>query len=471
MVGIKNTKPPLLFWQGIASTDQGKNWSLFNLRWPSLLYTAITALLIALVAGKITKSTPFGILASLIWLAFFNTYRYGRPYLAEPPEIFWLSLPFFLLLLWGKQAFESKWIFPLMMELIRKDLFKVFMVGMIAVAIFCLWFLLDPDPRAVWNEFILGENAGKFAARNSHYLKDLLWGGDSIGMLLLTSVANAGFLSLLVVNLFYLAIRHYKQISFEQKLLWIWIAVFFLIFCLPSQRSGRYLLPIMPAIAILLAIHWQRLHRFVFWIALVLQAIVLIALAWLSWNIDLWTYPVWHWILLSASIGVVGLGLFRISLTKMATLLACFMSYLVLTSSIMPLEGSSGRFSKETIQKLQGKTVWFPCDFRAKDEEYRLLIPGANIKGYPAGEAREIKKLAERYSLFAVQAPLQSQLELCADCVMLGERLEMRARHNDQEIKAMLMGQVSDNLFVKEYIVSAPFNTGKDTALYQDACR
>jgi ribose 1,5-bisphosphokinase PhnN len=54
---------------------------------------------------------------------------------------------------------------------------------------------------------------------------------------------------------------------------------------------------------------------------------------------------------------------------------------------------------------------------------------------------------------------------------MLGERLEMRARHNDQEIKAMLMGQVSDNLFVKEYIVSAPFNTGKDTALYQDACR
>jgi hypothetical protein len=147
------------------------------------------------------------------------------------------------------------------------------------------------------------------------------------------------------------------------------------------------------------------------------------------------------------------------------------MSYLVLTSSIMPLEGSSGRFSKETIQKLQGKTVWFPCDFRAKDEEYRLLIPGANIKGYPAGEAREIKKLAERYSLFAVQASLQSQLELCADCVMLGERLEMRARHNDQEIKAMLMGQVSDNLFVKEYIVSAPFNTGKDTALYQDACR
>lgn len=507
MEGIKNTKPPLLFWQAMLSTQQGKHWSLLDLRWPSLLYTALTALLLALVAGKVAKNLSLGILAGLIWLAFFNTYRYGRPYLAEPPEIFWLGLPFFVLLLWGKRAFESQWIFPLLsgislgaallyksiayvvpaclvltlwfwqwrsahlMEFIRKDLLKVFMVGAIAVAIFCLWFLLDPDPMAVWNEFILGENAGKFAARNSNYWKDLLWGGDSIGMLLLTGIANAGFLSLLIINLFYLAIRHYKQTSFEQKLLWIWIAVFFLVFCLPSQRSGRYLLPIMPAIAILLAMHWQQLQRFVFWIALLLQAVVLIALAWLSWSIDLWTYPVWHWILLFASICVVGLGFFHLSLTKSATLLACFMSYLALTSSIMPLEGAYGRFTKETIQKLQGKTVWFPCDFRAKDEEYRLLIPGANIKGYPAGEATAIKKLAERYSLFAVQAPLQSKLELCADCVIIGERLEMRARHNDKEIKAMLMGQVSDNLFVKEYIVLAPFNAGKDTSQYKDACR
>jgi len=35
----------------------------------------------------------------------------------------------------------------------------------------------------------------------------------------------------------------------------------------------------------------------------------------------------------------------------------------------------------------------------------------------------------------------------------------------------MLLGQVSDNLFVKEYIVFAPFNIGKDTATEKDACR
>jgi len=76
MVGIKNTKPPLLFWQGMLSTDHGNAWSLFNLRWPSLVYTALTTLLIVLSAVAISKNLSAGVLAGVIWLAFFNTYRY-----------------------------------------------------------------------------------------------------------------------------------------------------------------------------------------------------------------------------------------------------------------------------------------------------------------------------------------------------------------------------------------------------------
>ena len=40
---LRNTKPPLLFWQGITSTGWGRNWSLWNLRWPSVIYTLLTA--------------------------------------------------------------------------------------------------------------------------------------------------------------------------------------------------------------------------------------------------------------------------------------------------------------------------------------------------------------------------------------------------------------------------------------------
>lgn len=507
MLGIKNTKPPLLFWQGMLSTDRGNAWSLFNLRWPSLVYTALTTLLIILSAVAISKNLSVGVLAGVIWLAFFNTYRYGRPYLAEPPEIFWLSLPFFLLLIVGKHLKDSKLLFPLvagvafgfallyksvayivpaclvlsvwywqwrdrrMMEYIRYDLLKVIAIGLIALGLFALWFVFDPDPRAIWNEFVIGENAGKFAARNTSYLKDFVWGGDSVGMLFVTGVANAGFLAFAVLNLFYLAIRHRKPLSTEEKLLWIWIAVFFIIFSLPSQRSGRYLLPIMPAIAILLAMHWQQLNRWTFWLGLVLQGVVLITLAWLSWNINLWSYPVWHWFLLLGAIGIVLIGLFQARFTKTATLFACFLTVLSLSSSIMPLDGAAGRFDAKTIAALQGKTVWFPCDFRAKDEEYRFLIPGANIKGYPASEAKNLTQLANQYSLFAVQVPVNAKFTPCPDCEVIGERLEMRARHSSAEIKAMLLGQVSDNLFVKEYIVFAPFNIGKAAAPEKDACR
>ena len=185
MDGLQNTKPPLIFWQGIASTDWANNWSLANLRWPSVLYTALTALLLFLAVRRFSGKTHTGFLAALVWLSFFATYRYGRPFLTDPPEVFWLSLPFLLLLYWGRCAFESKLFFPLLAgicfglalfaksfayivpasialglyywhwrhwsipHLLIKDLYKLIMIGVLALGVFSLWFALDPAPEAV----------------------------------------------------------------------------------------------------------------------------------------------------------------------------------------------------------------------------------------------------------------------------------------------------------------------------------
>ena len=94
MDGIKNTKPPLIFWQGIASTYWASDWTLANLRWPSVLYTGLTAFFLFLAVRRFSGKTQTGLLASVVWLSFFATYRYGRPFLADPPEVFWISLPF-----------------------------------------------------------------------------------------------------------------------------------------------------------------------------------------------------------------------------------------------------------------------------------------------------------------------------------------------------------------------------------------
>ena len=515
MDGIKNTKPPLIFWQGIASSHWGSEWSLLNLRWPSILYTGLTAFFLFLAVRRFSGKTQTGLLAALVWLSFFATYRYGRPFLTDPPEVFWLSLPFLALLYWGKCAFESKLFFPVFAgicfglalfaksfayivpasfalglyywrwrqwsipKVLLQDLYKVFLAAVLAIGVFALWFALDPYPEAVWREFVLGENAGKFAARNSNYVLDLIRGGDSIWLLLLTTLANAGLFTFVLISTLLQCWRERRFLDIEESLLLLLVVAFFIVFSFPSQRSGRYLLPVMPAFAALIALHWDRLPLWGFRIALLLQLLVLSVLLWIAANLQLsgfmgdaasWTYSYCHWIAMAASIAIVLVGLFKRTQTKTLALAACFLTYCALTSSLAPLEGQLGRYSEASIAQLQGKDVWIPCDYRAKDEEYRLLIPGAKLHGYLAKDASDVSGLTSTYPLVAVHTPLGSTPALCDSCQIVGQRIEMRARHSNEEIQEMLRGQIGKQLFVHEYLIATPV-TNPVNLNVKDVCR
>jgi hypothetical protein len=141
-----------------------------------------------------------------------------------------------------------------------------------------------------------------------------------------------------------------------------------------------------------------------------------------------------------------------------------------LTSSLAPLENRLGRYSAQTIAQLQNKDVWIPCDYRAKDEEYRLLMPGAKLHGFLAKDAGDIAGLTTAYPLVAVQVPLGAQPILCESCQIVGQRMEMRARHSNEEIIEMLMGQISKHLFVTEYLISTPA-AAPDLSNVKDVCR
>jgi 4-amino-4-deoxy-L-arabinose transferase-like glycosyltransferase len=515
MDGIKNTKPPLIFWQGIASSHWASKWSLMNLRWPSVLYTGLTAFFLFLAVSRFSGKTQTGVLAALVWLSFFATYRYGRPFLADPPEVFWISLPFMALLYWGRCAFESKLLFPLLAGIcfglalfaksfayiapatfalglcywrwrqwsipntLTRDLYKIFIAGILALSVFALWFAFDPNPEAVWKEFVLGENAGKFAARNSNYVLDLLRGGDSIWLLLLTTLANAGLFTFVLASTLLQCWRGRRFLDVEEVLLLLLIAAFLIVFALPSQRSGRYLLPVMPAFAVLIALHWERLPLWGFRLALFLQLMILSLFLWIGANLQLsgltgevgaWSYSYGHWILISASLLIALIGLFRINQTKTLALAGCFLTYCVLTSSLAPLEGDLGRYSAATIAQIQGKNVWIPCDYRAKDEEYRLLLPGAKLHGYLAKDATDVAGLTSTYPLVAVHTSLDSPPELCNSCQIVGRRMEMRARHSQEEIIEMLQGQIGKHLFVNEYLVATPV-IAPDLSNVKDVCR
>ncbi|ANI99802.1 glycosyl transferase [Polynucleobacter wuianus] len=515
MDGIKNTKPPLIFWQGIASTSWASQWSLENLRWPSVLYTGLTAFFLFLAVRRFSGKTQTGFLAAFVWLSFFASYRYGRPFLTDPPEVFWLSLPFFALLYWGKSAFESKLLFPVLAgicfglalfaksfayivpatlalglyywhwrqwsipQTLIRDLYKLILIGVLALGVFGLWFVLDPQPEAVWREFVLGENAGKFAARSSNYFMDFVRGGDSIWILLLTTVTNAGLSTFVLLSTLMQCWRERRFLSVEEVLLLLLIGAFLVVFSLPSQRSGRYLLPVMPAFAALIALHWERLPFWGFRIALLLQGLVLSILLWLGINLQTslfmgdagsWSYSPTHWGLMAIALIVVLIGLIKKSQCKTLALMGCFLVYCALTSSLGPLEGNLGRFSAQTIAQVQGKDVWIPCDYRAKDEEYRLLLPGAQLHGYLAKDAGNSESLTKTYPLVAVHAPLGSAPAICDSCLILGQRMEMRARHSDEEIKAMLLGHIGEYLFVTEYLIATPV-LSTELLNVKDVCR
>lgn len=506
--GMRNTKPPLLFWQGIAATHWGQHWDLWHLRYPSVIYTLLTALLVFLLARRLSGQVETGFIAALTFLAFFSTYRFGRPFLVNPPEVFWFFLPFFTLLYWRPFSFDSRLWIPLLLgievgvgllyksfallapiglalvwwylhqrhyrwrEFLPKDAFKPVLIGILSLSMFGLWFMLDPDPQSVWREFVVGENAGKFAANGDSYWAKLLWGGSSIWTLMLGYPMNAGLLAFPVAALFFVAYRQRHQLGDAEKMLWIWMVVLFAVFAVPSQRSARYLLEAMPGVAILCALNWQRIPRWVFTLTLVAAGAVLVLLAFLAGSLQNETggaYGWGYWLLLGAALALALLSLLSVRFTRDTVNVVVLLTLLSLAAFLRPFDGALGTYGDAAKHYVQDKDVWVPCNFRAHNEGDRFMLPGARVHGYDESWGLTPADLAARYPLFAMQLPLNA--EPCAGCRVVGQRLEIRGRHSSDELQAMLRGDVFQHLFVKELLVESAHVDANMLDANREGCR
>ncbi len=492
--GMRNTKPPLLFWQGIVSTHWGQDWDLWHLRYPGVIYTLLTALLVFQLAKKLSGyKLEAGFVAALTFLAFFSTYRYGRPFLVNPPEVFWFFLPFFTLLYWRPFSFESRLKVPLLLgveigigllyksfallapiglvlvwwylhereyrwrEFLVKDSFKPVLAGIVALSLFALWFAFDPDPQSVWREFVVGENAGKFEAHGDSYWMKLLWGSSSVWALLLGYPMNAGLLAFPVAALFFVAYRRRYHLDDAEKMLWIWMTVLFIVFAVPSQRSARYLLEAMPGVAVLCALNWQRIPRWAFVLTLLASAAVLLLLSFLARSLQNETggmYDWSYWLLAGGTLVLALLGTISSRLTRGLVNVVVLLTFLSLAAFLRPFDGAMGTYNEEARRYVQGKDVWVSCNFRAHDEGHRFLLPNAKVHGYDESWNLTAEELAARYRIFALQLPLNA--EACTGCKVIGQRLDIRGRHGSEELQAMLGGDVYQHLFVKELLVESP---------------
>jgi 4-amino-4-deoxy-L-arabinose transferase-like glycosyltransferase len=466
MANLRNTKPPLLFWQGIVSTDWARAWTLWRLRLPSVLYTLSSAALALLVVHRLTHSWQRGASAAIIYLGCYAVFRYGRPFLTDPPEVFWLTLPL-AAMLWTRGAvLEWRVLAPLAIGIAVgiAGLYKSFVlilpvslvlfgwylerrrslraaviaaaptlaiVALVALSLFAVWPLLDPQPGAIWREFVLGENAGKVDTAGG-YLRTLVWGGFSVPSLIGALFLNGGLLAPILLALAIDGWRHRRELTNEERWLWIWVLGFLVAFSLPSQRSGRYLLPVMPALAMLAALAWKRLPRLAFVASAALALVVAALFAFLSVLIvrdpELHLPLPWsHWAVLAAALALAAAALVVPRLAPATAPVAVLLLLLLMGVALRSFDAPPGPFPAAARERLRGETVFVPCNFSASEEGLRFLLPGADVRSYVEDDALTPAALAPRYRFFAAYVPLGT-VAACEGCQVLGERYAVRGR-------------------------------------------
>ncbi|MFS2033373.1 ArnT family glycosyltransferase [Polaromonas sp. CT11-55] len=514
---MRNTKPPVLFWQAMVAGGWGEHWTLLNLRLPSIAYTWAIALMTALLTWKIVQgetapadrrrhALAMGAIAAIVYLSFFSTYRYGRPYLTSAPETFWLFGVFFALAWSPAKLLASRWQFPLLAGIAigigclyksfvmvvpvgfalalcyqllgaRKPVWEVFRPGIVvdglkvaaicllALAIFGLWFAIDPQPGEVWREFVVGENAGKMNSSKGYFA--IAFSGSSGILTILTGYySNALFLLPVSIGCTWAAWKAWRQrrgtaqtISDTEKALWIWLLAFALVFMVPTQRSTRYLIPAMPALAVLIALYWDRIARIWFSLTLVICLIGALAMGLIGYGgvratQDAWLYSPLYWLFLAVLAAACIAAMAKPQWTRPVAALSSFAVLFALAWVTAPFNGDMGRFRADTNALLKGQAVSVPSNFNGHFERYEFIIPGAKIVPYFAAQPvdyQDVDALFKNTRYVLVQR--RPGEKPCEQCRVIDERWDLRSRQDEKEGTLGAFKSPETYWYAKEYLV------------------
>lgn len=528
---MRNTKPPVLFWQAMVAGGWGGHWTLLNLRLPSVVYTWAISLMVGLLTWKIVRNTAtstgtvaeepvsqaastdssrhaltMGAIAAIVYLSFFSTYRYGRPYLTSAPETFWLFGVLFAVAWAPAKLLASRWKFPLLAGLaigigclyksfvmvvpvgfglalcyqvlgaqkapweisragIITDGIKVTAICVLALAIFGLWFAIDPQPGEVWREFVVGENAGKMNSSKGYFA--IAFSGSSGVLTILTGYfSNALFLLPVAVGCFVAAWRAWRQrkgtgktISDAEKAMWFWMLAFALVFMVPTQRSTRYLIPAMPALAVLIALYWERISRIWFSLTLLIclggaLAMGLIGFGGVRATQDSWLYSPLYWLFIGVLAVACIAGMVRRELTRPIAAMSSFAVLIALAWVTLPFNGDMGHFRPDTDALLKGQSVSVPSNFNGHFERYEFIIPGAKIVPYFAAQPvdyEDVNALFKntRYALVQRRAGQKP----CDGCRIIDQRWDLRSRQDEKEGTLGAFKSPETFWYAREYLV------------------
>ena len=531
LIDTRNTKPPLLIWQAIVAGDWGQSWSLFNLRLPSILYTFATTALLAFfawhmapAASRISGKWRTACLAAVLYLLYFSSFRYGRAYLTSAPETFWLALPMWWVL-WTRlrqmadtaaQIVQPGWPVYTLLGIAmglgaayksfallapsaaatwcallfsypeqprwawRRAFHATAGLGwsvLVGLAIFALWFVLDPDPAAVWQEFVVAENAGKMS-NTQGYWHAAFFGAYPMWTQLFAYPENAGLLALPALGFCGWALfrgihrKAYAQLSPAHWVLLAWLAVWLVVFTVPSQRSARYVIPAMPALAIAMALVWERIGKGWFIATLLICAPVFVLLARVGWvmgEMGMASPLEVAMTLIAACAGLAGAaaGLIRSSWARNATLVACLAVYAAFGCMVEPISHTSIDYAPNVQAAMQGKRVAVPNGFTGQYERFHFVLHGARITPYDAEGKnsgnyypdmppdQRLQRLLNEFDavVWLQDTPAELQPSCAPQCQVLGQRWHVKSRHKSGEITRENLWYPQQWLFRREWLV------------------
>jgi 4-amino-4-deoxy-L-arabinose transferase-like glycosyltransferase len=411
--GITDTKPPLLFWQGILVSGFGRSWELWRLRAPVVALTFVTALLVGILAARCSGRRSIGLLAALVFLGFRSTIQYGRPFLTNAGEALFLFVPFVLIhrrtttgarlavacglsfgvaALYKSFAVVAPGTFALLLVLWRRERWDaaallrrhgafVASTVTIALAVFGLWLALDPRPDLVIAQFVVGENAGKF--RPAMFLSGLFAGPYPLWRIWLGDLANAGLYAPLVAALLLDLWRRRRALPDTEAELWLFVLAFLAFYSVPTQRQENYLLATCAALAVLLALRWEALPGWAFRVILGALAFAGLLLPWfesaLAAHVGTSLFSPLA-LLVPLVIGLVALvGAVRLPLGRAAL---PHLALSVVVAASLFLDPFSAAFPETATAEVRGKPVLFPDRFGRYHEQGRFLLPGADLQSY-----------------------------------------------------------------------------------------
>jgi hypothetical protein len=168
-------------------------------------------------------------------------------------------------------------------------------------------------------------------------------------------------------------------------------------------------------------------------------------------------YSTGYWFLLAGTASLLLIGIFVSSLTRTSFNAAVLLVLLCMAAFLDPFDGPQGNYDAAARQYAKGREVWVPCNYRANDERYRFILPGADIHAYREDRGLTAAQISQRYRLLALQLPLAQKP--CDECRVIGRRLDLRGRQSAAEVEDMLRGRVFEHVVVREWLIETPAST------------